>query len=1327
MHPEVEDQRLLENLPHAVARHRLVTDAQGNPADYVFLRVNTAFEAMTGLSREDILGQKVSRVLPGLKDDAFDWVGAFGRVAQRGEEISFEQYSGPLQRWYSVQAYSDEPGYFVTVFSEITPQKQEQDSLKSLLALNQKLLAADAPTPDYQGITDNLQRLSGASFAALNTYEDGGTRSATRALAGLPKAIRRASRLLGFEAAGQTWEIMPERVRHIEGGKLTRFSSLYEASMGAVPRPTASLLQRVFNLGEAHVIELAYGGQEALGDLIFFMPRHQAIKNQDLLELYAGFLGAFLGRRQAERQLAETAAYYRSIVELLPDLVFIVNRQGLFVDIISSTPGLMHVSADELPGKRLEHTLPESVCGPVMQAVHRTLEEQSLQSLEYQLDVPAGRLWFEARLMPAGREHEVMALVRNITSAREARMAIQASEDKYRAIFDSARDALLISSAAGHILEANAAACRLYGYSREEFLGRPAQELTHPRYHRLFAAYADEIQRRGYFHTETRDLKRDGTSFPAEINITPISLDGLDCFLSIVRDVSERKQAEEELRASEEKLASILRNTRDMLWSVSWPDYEVLFVSPAARHIYGYTDEEFVQDPELWEKTIHPQDREIIKKNYDDLLNKGISNSEYRIIKKNGHVAWVRDTNYLIYDQEGSPRRRDGIISDITAHKDMEKHTAFLSSITANVFDSIVVTDNNFNIIYLNKKAEELFGYSLAELQGKTPEVFNAEADATEMQQELYAAAAEGRTFQGEALNRRRDGSIFTCEYRVMPLVEEDGAAYAYVGVQRDVTERRRAEEALHYRLAFERLLSRVSSSFLSLPPAQLDEGLAYALRATGEFFQADRSYLFLFSPDGRTMSNTHEWCREGVQSHRARLQDLPVQDFPWWFHSLSTREYVHIPDINELPPEAAAEKEEFQSQGIASLLSVPVRKKDRLMGFFGFDSLRQSAGWSQDQVVLLQILAELIASALLRHQDDALIRRLTFRDQLTGLYNRHYFANELQRLQLSREHPITVISADLEGLKLVNDTLGHGEGDLYLLAGARLLQDSLRGADVLSRVGGDEFAVLLPRTGREAGEAVLRRVYSRLEQYNSEPQRLPLSISLGLAVSESPEESLEETFNAADNLMYRDKLHRGKRARAKLVGAMLDLLHRENREDARDNETTRELCSRLGKAAELEEEALSDLLALVQLRDLGLLAAAPPGNDRPGRESGLTERERLQQQAERGYRIASASPELAEIARLIRHQHEYWDGSGYPAGLQGEAIPAECRILAIVDAFRYLAGKIPEHRTTRAAVEEELRRQAGSRLDPALTAAFLALLTDRDFQSPDAREPTSD
>ncbi len=348
------------------------------------------------------------------------------------------------------------------------------------------------------------------------------------------------------------------------------------------------------------------------------------------------------------------------------------------------------------------------------------------------------------------------------------------------------------------------------------------------------------------------------------------------------------------------------------------------------------------------------------------------------------------------------------------------------------------------------------------------------------------------------------------------------------------------------------------------------------------------------------------------------------------------------------------------------------------------------------------------------RHYEEQL-RHLSFRDQLTGLYNRAYFKNELERLEGSREYPITIISIDLDDLKLVNDTLGHFQGDELLKSCAAVLRDIFRSSDIISRIGSDEFAVILPRTSEEARTKIVDRINSTIEKFNEEQKhKLPLHISVGSATANDQNKPLEETYKEADNIMYQNQSHKGIKARSQMIQALITMLGEKDYCTKGHTQRLEDICSEIGKRLNLSEKQLSNLIFLAQVHDLGKVGI-------PDRilfkEGSLTDEEWeiMQQHAEKGYRIALSSIGLAEIADLILKHHERWDGTGYPLGLKGEEIPIECRILAVVDAYDAMTNDRPYRKAmTHEEAVTELQEYAGSYFDPQVVQLFLSILEEK-------------
>ncbi|MEW5920961.1 MAG: diguanylate cyclase, partial [Bacillota bacterium] len=161
------------------------------------------------------------------------------------------------------------------------------------------------------------------------------------------------------------------------------------------------------------------------------------------------------------------------------------------------------------------------------------------------------------------------------------------------------------------------------------------------------------------------------------------------------------------------------------------------------------------------------------------------------------------------------------------------------------------------------------------------------------------------------------------------------------------------------------------------------------------------------------------------------------------------------------------------------------------------------------------------------RRQMEDELRHCSTHDALTGLYNRAFFEEELRRLEKGRSFPLSLILCDLDDLKVVNDSLGHVRGDELLRRAAGVIAGCVRGADLVARVGGDEFAVVLPQTDRAAAEEVAQRIAQAVDEYNTGRPELPLSISVGTATAEDPGRPLVQVYKEADDAMYRDKAAR--------------------------------------------------------------------------------------------------------------------------------------------------------------------------------------------------------
>ncbi len=210
---------------------------------------------------------------------------------------------------------------------------------------------------------------------------------------------------------------------------------------------------------------------------------------------------------------------------------------------------------------------------------------------------------------------------------------------------------------------------------------------------------------------------------------------------------------------------------------------------------------------------------------------------------------------------------------------------------------------------------------------------------------------------------------------RFVPVKGKSGNVSAVVMASTDVTERKRADSALHHRIELENLIATLSTHFINLNADEIDESINGALRMLGEFIGVDRGYVFSLDYGKETITNTHEWCDEGLSPQSDNLQDLPFSRAAWWVESLRRFENIHVPRTSEMPDEISAQIEFLEAQGIKSLIAVPMVYGYEVIGCLGFDSVQKERAWSEDEVILIKVAGEIFANALQRKQITEALR----------------------------------------------------------------------------------------------------------------------------------------------------------------------------------------------------------------------------------------------------------------------------------------------------------------------------------------------------------------
>lgn len=343
--------------------------------------------------------------------------------------------------------------------------------------------------------------------------------------------------------------------------------------------------------------------------------------------------------------------------------------------------------------------------------------------------------------------------------------------------------------------------------------------------------------------------------------------------------------------------------------------------------------------------------------------------------------------------------------------------------------------------------------------------------------------------------------------------------------------------------------------------------------------------------------------------------------------------------------------------------------------------------------------------------QDEQHIKYINIHDKLTGVYNRDFYEDTIQHLVNNSEKiPLSFIFCDVNGLKLINDTLGHKQGDELIKKIANILKLICRKDDLVVRWGGDEFLLILPSTTNDNAKEIATRVRATLALCPPEP--IPLSMAIGVAtLTTNKGDSIEDVFKKAEEEMYTDKFREGNNTKLAIINALGQLLFIKDYETKEHVDRLESLVREMGFQLNQPESVIKNYCLVAKLHDIGKITIPESILQKQG-PLNSTEWECMKKHAESGYRIALSISEFAYIAEAILYHHEHWDGNGYPHGLSGHDIPLSSRIIAIADAYDVMVHNRPYKKAmSEKDALNELIRCSGTQFDPDLVNVFIKLI----------------
>jgi len=417
----------------------------------------------------------------------------------------------------------------------------------------------------------------------------------------------------------------------------------------------------------------------------------------------------------------------------------------------------------------------------------------------------------------------------NINNRKNAEEALRESERRHRTILQTAMDGFWLIDLQGHVLEVNETYCRMSGYKEQELLEMCISDLEVNEAEIDTAAHMQKIIKQKEDRFESKHRRKDGSLFDVEISVQYNPNDG-GRLVAFLHDITERKLANKALHESEENYKNLVQHSPDIIYKFS-NTKGGLFWSERVKEILGYSPEEFINNPHLWNNSIHPEYQKSVQKAIKEYLNGATYDIEYCIKTKDGKWIWLHDY-FMHKTKKGNELIIEGLATDITERKKLEDELRILSRAIDQSPVSIVITDTNGNIEYVNPKFSMVTGYSFEEAIGKNPNILKSGYTSVEDYLNLWKTIKSGKEWGGEFCNMKKNGELYWESAIISPILNENGIITHFVGVKEDITEDKETEQIIQSSIAETEERERMHFS------QELHDGLGPLLSTIKLYFQ---------------------------------------------------------------------------------------------------------------------------------------------------------------------------------------------------------------------------------------------------------------------------------------------------------------------------------------------------------------------------------------------------------------------------------------------------------------------------------------------------------
>ena len=588
-------------------------------------------------------------------------------------------------------------------------------------------------------------------------------------------------------------------------------------------------------------------------------------------------------RKQAEEALRESEAKDRLLSENATDVIWTMDMNLKYTYVSPSVQKLLGYSPEEFTSLSIDETLAD----PSLAAARRLFEEElaaerlgqesqeRTRTMELQLVCrDRSAVWVEAK-MAFVRDEEglatgILGIARDITERKRAEESLRQSEERYRAILEEMEDSYFEVDLGGHFTFVNSAVCRNLGYSKEELIGMSYRGFAVAEEVDCVYRVFNEVYRSGTANKgfAWQIMHRDGSPWFVDTSVSPLrnSTGEIVGFRGVARDVTERRQAEQALRDSEERYRSLVNNVDQGIFrSTPGPRGRFLEVNPALEHITGYSRDELL-NIDVAHLYCNAEERDEAVRELESSPQP--LERETLCQRKDGNEIIVSEVTVPVRDAAGRVLYFDGILEDITERNQAEKalklQRAQFQQLFDNSPDAIVMLDTKERVLQANSGFERLFGYGAEEIRDRPIKELIIPEDRAKEASALSRAVFHGRFVREEEVRRRKDGSLVDVSIVGYPLRLEGKLVGIYV-IYSDISARRKMERDIR------RAAEEWRETFDSISDAVSIHGSDFRLRRVNKAFAAR------FGTTPRQIIGKH--CYEVVHGTKEPVPGCPHQE----------------------------------------------------------------------------------------------------------------------------------------------------------------------------------------------------------------------------------------------------------------------------------------------------------------------------------------------------------------------------------------------------------------------------------------------------------------